>query len=163
MITTNFNRFGIIVNQASRKKHASFISSAQRETSTISFARRLTRPEWETLRKRLLAAIDDPNNSVCVLSRDGKLVGYYWIEIRDSAIAFLLDFYCCPSVRGKGVSNYMFDVMCEDARSRGSTELRLAVSEQNVPARRLFVSKGMLQNDVEEREGRRWFEFLLSL
>jgi ribosomal protein S18 acetylase RimI-like enzyme len=149
---------------ACETQHGAFIAAAQEETARLSYGRALSATEREALHLRLHAAFTAARSHVRVASGPaGAHSGYYWMEERDDGIAFVLDFHVAASARRRGVGRQLWHGLVAHALALKLREIRLAVADNNAPARAFFAWAGLVKADEEIREGRRWLELRMAL
>lgn len=122
-------------------------------------------PAKENLEEDLAA------DGLFVLERDGELIGAIsaapeneleefpvW-KIREKAAEFAR-VVICPELQGQGLSGALVDGILEELRKRGTVSVHIAVAKKNLPARKLYESRGfelrgeasMYGNEYELRE-----------
>ncbi len=98
-----------------------------------------------------------------MLDRNGQMLGYFWVEVRNGSVGFLLDLYVEPSWRRRLIGMKLLNEAVRQVLQMGATELRLAVASRNKIAIDLFVAKGFGERETELREGHLWFELVERL
>lgn len=104
--------------------------------------------------------IATPHVEVIVAEINGELIGSAYARIEDSKIylkhpkhAYLGFMYVKPEHRGKGVNNVIIEALKQWVISRGVTEMRLEVYNENLPAIKAYEKAGFTPNLLEMRIG----------
>jgi ribosomal protein S18 acetylase RimI-like enzyme len=97
---------------------------------------------------------------VIVAEINGELIGSAYARIEDSKIylkhpkhAYLGFMYVKPEHRGMGVNNKIIEALKQWVISRGVTEMRLEVYNENLPAIKAYEKAGFTPNLLEMRIG----------
>lgn len=106
----------------------------------------------------LAKLIESPISAVLVAELDGKLIGSgYALEkeakdyLKHEKYAHLGFMYVKPEHRGKGVNQKVLDALINWAKTRGLTEVRLEVYNENLSAIKAYEKAGFTPNLLEMR------------
>ncbi|SHN07214.1 GNAT family N-acetyltransferase [Mucilaginibacter sp. OK098] len=120
----------------------------------------LTLKEGEIHYYDIAEMIAAPNVEVIVAEINGELIGSAYARIADSKIylkhpkhAYLGFMYVKPEHRGKGINNRIIEVLKQWVISRGVTEMRLEVYNENLSAIKAYEKAGFTPNLLEMRIG----------
>jgi [ribosomal protein S18]-alanine N-acetyltransferase len=80
---------------------------------------------------------------VVALGPDGELLGWAGVRVLD-ALAEILTVGVIPAVRRQGIGRQLLQVLLDEARSRGATEVFLEVRADNSAAQTLYETEGFL-------------------
>ena len=102
--------------------------------------------------------IESDEAEVVVAVVGDELVGSGYVKIKEAKNYLKYEFYgyigfmfVRPEYRGQGVSQVVTDALIHWAKSRGLTEIRLDVYDENEPAIRAYLKAGFTKNLVEMR------------
>ena len=97
----------------------------------------------------LLELIRSRESEVLVAEIDGELVGSGYAQIRKadpflkhSHFAYLGFMYVKPAFRGKGINQSLLEGLISWANSKGISEIRLDVYDENVVAKNAYLKAG---------------------
>lgn len=104
--------------------------------------------------------IDEPDVELVVAEINGEVIGSAYARIMDSKPylkhprhAYLGFMYVKPEHRGKGVNHKIIEALTQWVVSRGLTEMRLQVYQENLPAIKAYQKAGFTPNLLEMRIG----------
>jgi GNAT superfamily N-acetyltransferase len=106
----------------------------------------------------LLALIQSTEAEVVVAVSDNELVGSGYAKVKKAEpylkhthFAYLGFMYVKPAFRGKGINQMILEALKLWAKSKGLTEIRLEVYEQNTIAKNAYLKAGFTPNLLEMR------------
>ena len=106
---------------------------------------------WRRRRAQYALWLADPDAFVLAARRDGELIGYAFVEMRQpdetwemgERYAELASLAVTSSARGEGLGGALLDAVEEELRALGITDLRLGVVAGNHAAERFYGRRGM--------------------
>jgi GNAT superfamily N-acetyltransferase len=106
----------------------------------------------------LLELINSDKSMVLVATHNDILVGSGYAKIveakdyyRHTHYAYLGFMYVRPEYRGQGINKMVLDGLLDWAKSKGITEVRLEVYEENEVAKKAYLKAGFKPNLLEMR------------
>ena len=102
--------------------------------------------------------IEDEEVMVVVAESDNRIVGSGYARVADArsyldhkTYAYLGFMYTIKEYRGQGVNQAVIEKLASWAKSRGLSELRLTVYDENIPAIKAYEKAGFKKHIVEMR------------
>ncbi|WP_422746397.1 GNAT family N-acetyltransferase [Mycobacterium sp. WMMD1722] len=106
-------------------------------------------PTDEALRTLSLALLDDPDEGVQLIARDGAetpvgfaTIYWTWQTLHAGRVGVLNDLYVVPGTRGGGIGRALIERCLQLCRDRGVPKLVWETAPDNVAAQRLYDSLG---------------------
>jgi ribosomal protein S18 acetylase RimI-like enzyme len=85
----------------------------------------------------------------------GNPVGYLWLGIQnrfDRKVVSINDITINPAYRGRGLGKSLMKLVEQEARKSGAARIRLHVFHSNEIAKRLYISMGFIQTNLDMRK-----------
>ncbi len=105
----------------------------------------------ESFRRNILSSSEREPDSVRVLERDGRVVGYVWFRIKSGMMGMLgivNHVFIDESVRRMGLANELMTVAEEYFRSRGIKKARVTVTLSNESSMKMCKKLGYREKRV---------------
>jgi ribosomal protein S18 acetylase RimI-like enzyme len=125
------------------------VSEFKKKSVVISF------PDAEydikTFRKNIISASEKEPDSVRVLEKNGKVVGYIWFRIRSGitgTMGIVNHVFIDESVRRMGLANDLMNAAEDFFRSRGIKKARVTVTLSNESSLRMCKKLGYKEKRV---------------
>ena len=108
----------------------------------------------------LVELIRSPGSAVVVAEIDGQLVGSGYAQVRKADpflkhtyFAYLGFMYVRPAFRGKGINQSLLEALISWVKSKGISEIRLDVYDENIVAKNAYLKAGFKPILLTMRKG----------
>lgn len=108
----------------------------------------------------LVELIRSPGSAVVVAEIDSQLVGSGYAQVRKADpflkhtyFAYLGFMYVRPAFRGKGINQSLLEALISWAKSKGISEIRLDVYDENIVAKNAYLKAGFKPILLTMRKG----------
>jgi ribosomal protein S18 acetylase RimI-like enzyme len=108
----------------------------------------------------LVELIRSPESEVVVAEIDGQLVGSGYAQVRKADpflkhthFAYLGFMYVKPAFRGKGINQSLLEALISWVKSKGISEIRLDVYDENIVAKNAYSKAGFRPILLTMRKG----------
>ena len=108
----------------------------------------------------LVELIRSPGSAVVVAEIDSQLVGSGYAQVRradpflkHTYFAYLGFMYVRPAFRGKGINQSLLEALISWAKSKGISEIRLDVYDENIVAKNAYLKAGFKPILLTMRKG----------
>lgn len=87
---------------------------------------------------------------LCLCRDNDKLVGIiaFYANGKGADFAYIPHVYISPNYRGKGLFSMMFSIVEDYVRTKGFTEIRLEVDNNNYGAKSAYLRNGFVQGNI---------------
>lgn len=91
-----------------------------------------------------------PRRSYVVAEQQGRVIGYAGVDL-GGEVADVMTMAVAPAARGSGLGRRLLDELVDRAEADHAAHLMLEVREDNMPARKLYETKGFELLTVRRR------------